>query len=93
MDPALALPVGQRLGGIDAEVIEGGGLSSRRELRAREPVRRKLLFAIRHVLAAEDAQFEHLFGRELGLKPKREIAAHGLDELGSSSSVASCRER
>ena len=57
-----------------------GSCALRREPGVREPGRRELVAAIGHVLAAEDAQFQHLLGRQLGRKSGCEAAAGGRGE-------------
>src|SRR5579872_2314124 len=81
MDPSLRAPDRERLAGIDAVVIERAVAPSRRELGAIEPIRRKLTLAVSHVLAAEYAQSQHLFRRELGPEFRIEVPPHGLRQL------------
>jgi hypothetical protein len=66
MYPALMAPDRQRLTGIDAEVVQGAVAPRWRQPGSREPARRKLLAAIRHVLAAEHAKCEHFLRSKLG---------------------------
>src|SRR4051812_7788548 len=73
--PSLATPDRERLAGVDAEEIERAVAPARREPGAREPALGKLLPGIRHVLAAEHAEAEHLLRRELRLELRIEIAA------------------
>lgn len=63
--PALFLPNGERLGRIDLEEVHLRVIALRREFRFGEPVLRKLLFAVCHILAAEDSERQHLLGGEL----------------------------
>src|SRR5271165_5876151 len=75
MDPAFSPPLAQRLRCVDAEVVKLGIVSLRAESCSHEPRRRKLVPAIRHIFAAEDAEMEHLLRRELRGKIQCEIAA------------------
>src|SRR4051812_37090619 len=74
MKPSLAAPDRQRLAGVDAEEIERAVAPARREPGAGEPAVGKLLAGIRHVLAAEHAEAQHLLRRELRLELGIEIA-------------------
>lgn len=65
MDPAFSPPLAQRLRCVDAEVVELGIVPLCADFCSREPRRRKLVVAIRHIFAAEDAEMEHLLRREL----------------------------
>src|SRR5262249_677863 len=76
------------LAGIDAEEVERAVARPARELRAAEPAFWKFLAAVGHVLAAEDAEAEHLARREIGLELRIEIAA---DRRGEHVAVASLR--
>ena len=75
MDPAFSPPLAQRLGCVDAEIVELRIVPRRAEFCSGEPRRRKLIAAIRHVFAAEDAEMEHLLRRELWGKVRCEIPA------------------
>jgi len=76
VDPPVLTPNRQRLTGGDAKIIEGGIVPMRRELRLRKPIAGKLICCIGHILAAEDAEAQHLFGRELRFEVRVEIFAH-----------------
>src|SRR5262249_3282578 len=81
-DPALALPVGERLGRVDAEIVElPVGMITLGELRPLEPARRELIPAIPHVLAPEHAEMEHLRGGQLRLELRIEILPRPRDHL------------
>jgi len=51
-------------------------MSFLRKLRALEPTRWKFFPAIGHVFAAEHAELEHLFRRQLGRESRSECAPH-----------------
>src|SRR5687768_3576677 len=68
VDPAFLPPFRKRLRRVDAEAIERAVVALGAELRVLEPVVRKLRGAVGHVLAAEYAEPEHLFRRELRLE-------------------------
>lgn len=53
IDPAVLTPYGQGPAGIDPEIVEAPVSTFRRELGVFEPASRKLLLAVRHVLAAK----------------------------------------
>src|SRR5687768_17337726 len=59
-DPALAPPDRERLRGVDAKTIEPRIVPGGTELRACEPARREFIAAVRHVLAAEHPELQHL---------------------------------
>jgi hypothetical protein len=67
INPALLAPNRERLRCIHTEKIARRFMSFPAELRLFKPGGGKLLRAIRHVLATEDTELQHLFGRELGL--------------------------
>src|SRR4051812_21480142 len=55
MKPVLAAPIAERLARVHTEIVERTIAGPLRQLRPREPARRKLFAAVRHVFAAEDA--------------------------------------
>ena len=59
MDPALLSPNGEGLAGVDAEEVEGRVAPVWRQLRAAEPVRRKLVPAVGHVFPTEHPEPQH----------------------------------
>src|SRR3954453_15546103 len=75
MDPAFFSPHFQRLGSVDAEIIQRRPMTIRRELGAREPARRKFIAAIGHVFSPEDAKREHLPRREFGMEAGAELSS------------------
>ncbi len=79
--PALFKPYRQRLRRIDAEVIHLRIVPFVAKLCFREPVRRKLLPAVGHIFAAEYAQFQHLFRRQLRFEIGMKIPAHGFGQV------------
>jgi hypothetical protein len=79
--PTLLTPDRKRLAGVDAEVIELGVVLCRIELSLSEPRSRKLLAAIGHILAAEDAEPQHLFGCEIWSKLRIKIPADRRGQL------------
>ena len=85
MDPAAAPPYGERLRRVDAEAVQPRIVTIGAQLRAREPAGGKLGAAVRQVLAAEDAETQHLLRRELGTEFGREVAA---DRLAADVDVA-----
>lgn len=78
VDPTFFAPDSKRLRGVYAEVVELGVVPLGAQFGVIEPVGRELLCAIGHVLAAEDAEFEHLFRRELRLELGMKVLAHRL---------------
>src|SRR6476646_5835319 len=60
VQPSLSAPDPQRRAGVDAEEIERAVAPKRREPGAREPALGKFIPGIRHVLAAEHAEAQHL---------------------------------
>lgn len=72
IDPALFPPDSQWLRRIDAKAIQHRVMALVAQLGLLEPIRRKFLAAVRHVLPAEDAQFEHLFWRQVGVEARME---------------------
>ena len=87
INPAFLLPDVERLGGIDAEEIEGGVMALVAEAGVFEPGGGEFGGAIGHVFSAEDAEFEHFHGGELRAEGEMEIAA---GVLGEAVGVAFC---
>src|SRR4051812_36466446 len=83
MQPALALPFGVRLARVDAEIVQRIVAPAGRESCVREPAFRKLVAAVGHVEAAEDAERQHFGRRQLWRELQIEIAA-----LGSAQHIA-----
>ena len=80
MYPALSSPFRQALDRVHAEIMVAEAVAARRrELRARESTRGKLVTTIGEVFAAEHAEFEHVLGRQIGPELRVEIAAGGAD--------------
>ncbi len=63
------------------EKVERIVVMFRRKFGSRKPVFGEFLFAIGHVLAAEDAEREHLFWCELRLEVRIKIASHWFGKL------------
>src|SRR5688572_7079167 len=86
IDPAFLSPSFQRLRGIHAEQVQLWIVPLRAESGLFEPGERELLFTIRHVLAAENAEREHLlrrqFGTEVGMKVLACWFREGIDVAG-----------
>ena len=76
INPALLAPNREWLRRIHAEEIKRRFVLLPTKIRFLEPARGKLLGAIRHVLSTEDAELEHLFGRELGFERGGEGSTH-----------------
>ena len=74
MYPTLSTPFRQWLAGVHTEVIERTVPARWRQLSPRKPTGRKFVAAIGQILAAEDAQFEHLLGRQIGFELGGEVA-------------------
>ena len=72
--PAVLAPYGQRLAGIDAEVVERGIAAIFGKFCAFEPTFWEFFSCVSHVLAAEHAQSKHLFGGYLWNELRIEIA-------------------
>jgi len=81
MDPTLVTPIGQRLGGRYPEEVEAGIARFRTKLGSLEPVGRKLIATVSHVLSAEDTHCQHLAGRQLWNKSSIETRAHPFSQL------------
>ena len=81
MDPALGAPDRQWLAGIDAEAVQRAVAPAGGKLRAGEPAARKLVARVGHVLAAEDAEPQHLLRRQFGLELGVEMRADRRDAL------------
>src|SRR5262245_15343080 len=64
IDPAVGLPDGQRLRGVDAEAVQLRVVPLGAQLRFIKPIGRKLFGAVGHVLPAENAQLKQLLRRE-----------------------------
>src|SRR5262249_32074595 len=75
VDPAFASPFGQRLACVDPKEIACVVATAGSEFGADEPAFRELTSAISHVFAAEYAEFEHLWWRELRLELGIEVPA------------------
>lgn len=80
MNPSLLAPVGKRLGRLNAEEVERRIVLRRAQLGFIKPIARKLVSAVRQVSASENAQKQHLFGRQLRTKPHIEVLAHRFTE-------------
>jgi hypothetical protein len=65
VDPPTCPPDRQRLGCVHAKVIKFWVVAIATKFGFREPVRREFGGAVSHVLPAEYAKCEHLFGRKL----------------------------
>jgi hypothetical protein len=78
INPAFFPPDGQRLGSIDAEVIQLGIMAFMTKLCVRKPLFGKLIPAIGHVLAAEHPHLQHLFGRYFRRESGMEVLSHRL---------------
>src|SRR5271156_5394647 len=80
MYPSFLSPNREGLACVNAEVIEGAVAVGERQLSVRKPAGRKFIAAVRHVLAAEYAEGEHLLRRKLGAKFWIEIASDWFGE-------------
>ena len=78
INPALFAPNRERLRRIHAEEIKRRFVTFPTKLRVLEPACGKLLRAIRNVLSPEDAELEHLLGREIGFERGGEGSTHWL---------------
>src|SRR5436190_12074542 len=65
-DPVFRTPNRKRLGRVDAEVIQCGIVAVGTKLSLLEPVGWELRDAVGQVFSAEDSEFEHLLGGQLG---------------------------
>src|SRR5262245_13081356 len=74
-NPTVAAPDRKRLGGIDPEEVQVRIVAFGTEPRPLEPAGGKFGTAVGHVLAAEDAECEHLFRRQLRTERRCEIPA------------------
>ncbi len=80
INPAFHTPVGQRLGSVDAEAVQSGIMVLMAKPGSREPVIGKLITAIRHVLAAENAQCKHFLRRQVGFEVRVEVLSDRFNE-------------
>lgn len=80
IDPPLLLPVRERLGRAYTEIVQPRVAAFGTELGVGEPVGWEFRRAVRHVLPAENAKFEHLFRGQLGAKFRMEIPADWLGQ-------------
>ena len=80
MYPSFLLPNRERLARIHSKEIERRIVSFVTEFCMLEPIRRKFVAAIRHVLAAEDTEREHLLRSEFGLEASIEVTAFSFCE-------------
>ena len=64
-NPTVPPPYGERLRGVDAEIIQSRVVALRAQLCCAKPAGGKLAAAVGHVLAAEDAKTQHRFRRQL----------------------------
>lgn len=78
--PALFLPDVERLAGVRMEKVQRVIVALGRKLGARKPAFGKFFLAIGQVLAAEDAEREHLFGREFRLEIRMEVPSRRCGE-------------
>src|SRR3954469_18200296 len=77
MQPALALPFGERLACVDAEIVQRIVTRSGGQFCACEPALGKLVAAVGHVQTTEDAERQHFGRRQLRRELRIEIAASG----------------
>ncbi len=75
INPAIFPPNDERLRSVHPKKVELGVVPLRAKLRPAEPTGRKLPRAIGHVFPAEDAECEHLLGRELRFEFRPKAAA------------------
>src|SRR5687768_2801489 len=78
MDPAIPAPGGERLGGVDTEVVEARVTAPAGESGAGEPAGGKLGAAVSHVPASEYPKTQHLAGSQLREKTRSEVTADWL---------------
>jgi len=78
INPAFFSPHGEWLRRVDLEKVEFRVVAFGAELRVAEPGAGKLIPAVRHVLAAENAEPEHFRRRKLGLEPLVEVPPNRL---------------
>ena len=84
MNPSFLSPNRERLACVNAEVVEGAVAARGRQASVRKPAGRKFLTTVRHVLAAEYAEGEHLLRRKLWAKFRIEIAS---DRFGKDVTI------
>jgi len=80
INPSLPPPDRQRLRGVDPEKIQGRIMALAAELGLVEPIGRELGGAVRHVLAAENPEFEHFLRGEFRAKIGVEVPARRLSQ-------------
>src|SRR4051812_41489016 len=78
VDPPFVAPNFERLGCADAKVIEFRPWPIRGKLGAAKPARRKFIAAIGHVLAAENAERQHLARGQFRREPGTELFSNRL---------------
>jgi hypothetical protein len=86
VNPAFFSPHGQRLRGIDAEVVEPRVTRAGRKPRVPEPRAGEFRRSVGHVLPSEHAQLEHFPGAQLRLESGCEVLP---DSFGAAVAVAS----
>ena len=80
INPPPLPPLGERQRGIYTEQVQSGIMPLTTHPGFSEPRRREFLNTISHVLAAEDAQLEHLFRSEIRVEAGVEILPHRFRE-------------
>ena len=75
IDPPLLAPYGKWLRRIDSKKIQFRIVAFRAKLRLFEPIRRKFVAAVRHILSAKNTKAEHLLRRQFRLEVEMKIAA------------------
>ena len=81
INPTFGSPDRERLAGVNAEIVELWIMFFRTELRLLVPIFGKFRRTIRHIFATEDAEREHLLGREIRLGFGIEVFTHRFDKL------------
>lgn len=81
MHPIFFDPLPQGLASIHSKKVDLGIMFFMIQFGFREPIRGEFLPAIRHILPSENAQGQHLFGRELRREALIKVLPHGLREV------------
>ena len=75
IDPAFFPPDCERLRCVDSEIVQVRIVTLGTQLGTGKPARRELRGTISHIPSAENAECQHLLGRQLGLELRIEIAS------------------
>ncbi len=81
VNPTFFTPDGQRLRGIDAEVIQLRIMAFMTKLGKHKPIFGKFIRAIGHVFAAEDSHFQHLLWVQFRQEFRMKVLSYGFSKI------------